>query len=122
MLQTSSALENLFAALARTSVTDALAFSRTYPDHGARQLLFERLVASVLEEHGSGQVAGRSASRAKELVSLPLTGVEEKWLNDYLSTGEGRKSRSAKAVVQMRQVVTGRQKELGAVVGVRAGR
>jgi hypothetical protein len=103
ILQTPEALELLFGALARTSVASALRFSRTYPEH-ARQQLFEKLVASVLEHP---QAAG---ARGKELVSLPLDGAEERWFQEYVGSGEGRKSKNAKAVAQMRQVVTGRHR------------
>lgn len=103
MLQTSEALELLFGALARTSVAAALQFSRTYPDH-ARQQLFEKLVASVLEHPDAVGLRG------KELVSLPFTGAEEKWFQEYLAVGDGRKSKNAKPVAQMRQVVTGRHR------------
>lgn len=100
VFKTSEALELLFGALARTSVTEALYFSRGYPEH-ARQQLFEKLVASVLdypEEVGP---------RGKELASLPLSGSEEKWLQEYL-VGDGKKSKNARLVAQMRQIVTGR--------------
>lgn len=103
VLQTSEALDLLFGALARTSVAEALHFSRARPE-AARQQLFERLVASVLEHP---QAAG---ARGKELVSLPLTAAEERWFQEYLAVGEGRKSKNAKAVAQMRQVVTGRHR------------
>jgi hypothetical protein len=103
VLQTSEALELLFGALARTSVTEALYFSRKYPDH-ARQLLFEKLVASVLEHPDA------VGARGKELVSLPLTADEEKWFQEYIAVGAGRKSKNAKPVAQMRQVVTGRHR------------
>ncbi|KAK4124628.1 hypothetical protein N657DRAFT_644873 [Parathielavia appendiculata] len=123
MLQTSEALELLFGALARTSVTSALRFSRAYPDH-ARQQLFEKLVASVLEHPQAGGARGR------ELVSLPLDRAEEKWFQEYIASGEGRRSKNAKVVAQMRQVVTGRHRGLIPVGGlggqgagaVRAGR
>ncbi|KAK3290713.1 nuclear pore complex assembly-domain-containing protein [Chaetomium fimeti] len=123
VLQTSEALELLFGALARTSVAEALYFSRARPEP-ARQQLFERLVASVLEHP---EAAG---ARGKELVSLPLTGAEEKWFQEYVAGGgEGRKSKNAKAVAQMRQVVTGRHRGPmpvgglgGQGTGVRAGR
>ncbi len=119
VLQTSAALELLFGALARTSVTEALYFSRTHPEH-ARQQLFVKLVASVLEHP---EAVG---ARGKELVSLPLTAAEEKWFQEYVTGSEGRKSNNAKAVVQMRQLVTGRQRGpipvLGGQGGVRAGR
>lgn len=103
VLQTSEALELLFGALARTSVAEALYFSRAYPAH-TRQQLFEKLVASVLEHP---EAAG---ARGKELVSLPLTGAEEKWFQEYVTGSEGKKSKNAKAVAQMRQLVTGRQR------------
>ncbi|KAK4131436.1 hypothetical protein BT67DRAFT_155632 [Trichocladium antarcticum] len=103
VLQTSSALELLFGAVARTSVTEALYLSRTHPAP-ARQQLFERLVAAVLEHP---QAAG---PRGKELVGLPLTGAEEEWFQDFVAVGEGRKSKNAKAVAQMRRLVTGRQR------------
>jgi hypothetical protein len=111
VLKTSEALELLFGALARTSVTEALYFSRTFPAH-ARQQLFEKLVASVLEHP---QAAG---ARGKELVSLPLAGAEEKWFQEYIAIGEGRKSKNAKAVAQMRQLVTGRHKGSIPAVGL----
>lgn len=121
-LQTSESLELLFGALARTSVTEALHFARTFPEH-ARRLLFEKLVASVLEHP---EAVG---ARGKELVSLPLSGAEEKWFQEYVAVGEGKKSKHAKAVAQMRQLVTGRHRgpiPVGGLGGqgaaVRAGR
>ncbi len=102
VFKTPEAFELLFGALARTNVTEALHFARAYPEH-TQQLLFERLVASVLQ-------ADSAAVRAKELVSLPLSGAEEKWLQEYLTVGEGKKSKNARLVVQMRQVVTGRHR------------
>lgn len=105
VLQTAAALELLFGALARTSVTEALYFSRAYPEH-ARQQLFEKLVASVLDHPEA------LGARGKELVSLPLTGAEEKWFHEYIAAGEGRKSKNAKPVAHMRQLVTGRQRDV----------
>ncbi|KAK0713055.1 nuclear pore complex assembly-domain-containing protein [Lasiosphaeria miniovina] len=95
------ALDLLFGALARTNVIEALYFLRAYPDH-IRQQLFERLVSSVLDHP---QAVG---PRGRELVSLPLSSAEEKWLQDYLTAGDGKKSKNAKPVTQMRQIVTGR--------------
>lgn len=122
VLRTSEALELLFGALARTSVTEALYFSRRHPER-ARQLLFERLVASVLEHP---EAVG---ARGRELVSLPLTGAEEKWFHDFVTAGDGRKSKNARPLAQMRQVVTGRARGpvpaaalAGQPAAVRAGR
>ena len=93
-------------------MTEALYFTRAgYPDT-ARQQLFERLVASVLDHP---DVVG---PRGKELVSLSLSGDEEKWLHDYLTVGDGRKSKNARLVMQMRQIVTGRNRGSGALHGL----
>ncbi|KAK0721449.1 nuclear pore complex assembly-domain-containing protein [Apiosordaria backusii] len=82
VLKTSESLELLFGALARTSVTEALYFSRKWPEQ-ARRGLFERLVGSVVDNGGEG-VGGR----ARELVSLPLEGVEEEWFNEFVGGRE----------------------------------
>lgn len=103
VFKTAEALELLFGALARTSVTEALYMSRRYPEH-ARQQLFERLVASVLDPSPADQ----AALRGKELASMPLDAAEEKWLQEYLAVGDGKKSKNARVVAQMRQIVTGR--------------
>ncbi|KAK3346728.1 nuclear pore complex assembly-domain-containing protein [Lasiosphaeria hispida] len=114
IFKSSEALELLFGALARTSVTEALYFSRGYPEH-ARQLLFERLVASVLDHPAA------VGPRGKELVSLPLSGTEEKWLQEYLTAGEGRKSKNSRLVAQMRQIVTGRGRGPAGLAGLTGG-
>lgn len=104
-LSTSAALSDLFEALARTSLIEAFYFSRTKLEP-ARQLLFQQLIKSVL---GGAKTA--IAARATELVSLPLDSVEERWFEDYLTAGEGRKLANAKDTVLMRKVVTGRHAE-----------
>ncbi|KAJ4387903.1 hypothetical protein N0V93_008506 [Gnomoniopsis smithogilvyi] len=105
-LQSSTALSALFEAMAQTSLTEAFYFSRTRPE-SARQLLFQQLIKSVLGGHGGSDIA----SRATELVSLPLDGAEEQWFIDYLTNGNGRRLRNAKDTVLMRRVVTGRHAE-----------
>jgi len=107
VLKTSEGLNALFAALAYTSVTDALTFSRRYPEP-AQQQLFQKLVASILER----------PERGKELVSSPLSGAEERWLQEYLTVGDGRKSKNARQIAQMRQVVTGRNRGPAALDGL----
>jgi hypothetical protein len=60
--------------------------------------------------------------RGKELASLPLAASEEKWLQEYL-VGEGKKSKNARLVAQMRQIITGRNIAPVALNGLaRAGR
>lgn len=93
----------MFGALARTSVTEALFFSRTYAE-STRQLLFERLISSVLDDRAVG------GARNKELVSLPLDGAEESWFNDYLTDGEGSKLKLAATTVETRRIITGRHR------------
>ncbi|KKY39839.1 hypothetical protein UCDDA912_g00154 [Diaporthe ampelina] len=102
VLRRPESLSLLFGALARTSLTEAFYFSRAHPEQ-TRQLLFEQLIASVLD--GSGHDV---ATRASELVSLPLDSAEELWFEEYLTSGGGRKLRKAKDTVLMRRVVTGR--------------
>lgn len=121
VLDDPSALEHLFEAMARTSLAEAFYFSRTHPEQ-TRRLLFEQLIASVLESAGSAE----TATRATELVSLPLDSAEERWFQEYLTSGDGRKLRKAKDTVLMRRVVTGRHesiadKDLGGQWGIVLG-
>jgi hypothetical protein len=102
VLKSSEAIGLFYAALAQTSLTDALFFSRKHHETVQRQL-FEKLLAPVLEEQAVNE-------RAKELVSLPLNTREDKWLQDYLATGEGRKSKHARPILELRNIVTGRQR------------
>lgn len=106
VLRRPESLSLLFGALARTSLTEAFYFSRVHPEQ-TRQLLFEQLIASVLE--GTGKDV---AARASELVSLPLDSAEEQWFEEYLTNGGGRKLRKAKDTVLMRRVVTGRHTDI----------
>jgi hypothetical protein len=101
--KTSEALDLLFGALVRTSITESLFFSRKYPEH-TRRLLFEKLVSSVLEEQGLG------GARSKELVGLPLDSFEEAWFQDYLTNGAGTKLKLAASTVETRQIMTGRHR------------
>ncbi|OAA65245.1 hypothetical protein SPI_02032 [Niveomyces insectorum RCEF 264] len=103
VLKTPEALELLFGAIARTDVTEALYFTRKLPAP-ARQQLFEQLVVSVLKDTGGHLDA---ASRAAELVSLPLHSDEEAWLRAFLAAGEGRKLKKAKDTLLMRKIVCG---------------
>ena len=102
VLKTSEALELLFGAMARTDVTAAFYFARQYPE-AAREQLFQQLVTSVLSEAGSQD----AATRAADLVSLPLDASEETWFREYLTTGDGRTHQRAKDTLTMRRVVTG---------------
>ncbi|OIW26607.1 hypothetical protein CONLIGDRAFT_481821 [Coniochaeta ligniaria NRRL 30616] len=103
VFKTSEALDLLFGALVRTSITESLFFSRKYPEN-TRRLLFEKLVSSVLEEQSLG------GARSKELVGLPLDGFEETWFQEYLTEGEGSKLKLAASTVETRQIITGRHR------------
>ncbi|KAK3952356.1 nuclear pore complex assembly-domain-containing protein [Pseudoneurospora amorphoporcata] len=104
----SEALELLFGALARTNVTEALDFSRRYPEW-TRQQLFEKLLASILEQ------PEKLGARGKEFVSAALTAEEESWFQEYLRRGEGRKSKGSGVLLRMRGVVTGRLSSIAAL-------
>ncbi|KAB5542451.1 nuclear pore complex assembly-domain-containing protein [Coniochaeta sp. 2T2.1] len=103
VFKTSEAPDLLFGALVRTSITEALFFSRKYAE-STRRLLFEKLVSTVLEDHALG------GARIKELVGLPLDSFEEAWFQEYLTEGEGSKLKGAATAVETRQIITGRHK------------
>jgi hypothetical protein len=96
-------LDLLFGALVSTNITEALFFSRKYPEH-TRRLLFEKLVSSVLLEESLG------GARSKELVGLPLDSFEETWFQEYLTNGEGSRLKLAASTVETRQIITGRHR------------
>ena len=60
--------------------------------------------------HGSSGGELR-ATRAVELIRLPLSDHEERWLEDYLTHGKGKNLYGAKDTVMMRRIATGRVKE-----------
>ncbi|KAH8888648.1 hypothetical protein GQ53DRAFT_749048 [Thozetella sp. PMI_491] len=103
VFKTADALDVLYGALAQTSIPEALYFSRAFPEHSRRQL-FEKLLTSALDDRGP---------RGKELVSLPFDAAEEKWFQEYLTTGDGRKSRNAATALELRGIVTGRASTKG---------
>ncbi|KAL6414389.1 hypothetical protein AUP68_00908 [Ilyonectria robusta] len=107
ILQTSAALELLFNAMARTSVSEALFYSRTHPTH-TRQLLFRQLVASVLEGRGGEEFS----NRASELAFLPLDSAEEGWFEEYLTTGNGKSHKKAKDTLLIRKIASDRFSEV----------
>jgi hypothetical protein len=67
-LTSTQALESLFSAIARTSVTEGFYFSRGQPEYAQRHM-FEMLIALVLNNSPQTTIADRSV----ELVNLPLT-------------------------------------------------
>jgi hypothetical protein len=107
ILKTSAALELLFDAMARTSVSEALFYSRTHPLH-TRELLFRQLVATVLE----GENGKEFSERASELAFLAFDPVEEQWFEEYLTTGNGKSHKKAKDTLLIRKIACDRFSEL----------
>ena len=103
-LKKSEAIEALFDALAASNVVAALEFSRQYPEP-VRVLLFQRLIASVLNQPASE--GNQPADRATELVSLPFDKAEEIWFQHYLARGEGKKLRNSGDTLLMRNIAMG---------------
>ncbi|KAJ2982372.1 hypothetical protein NQ176_g1431 [Zarea fungicola] len=107
ILKTSVAVELLFEAMSKTNITEALLYSRTFPDH-TREQLFQRLVASVLD----GSKGDVVTSQASELVFLPFDASEDAWFEDYLSNGDGRTLKRAKDMLLVRRIACDRFGEL----------
>jgi hypothetical protein len=97
-----SAIECLFSAMARTSVTEAFYFCRGQPEYAQRHM-FQMLIALVLNNSSPETVADRSV----ELVNLPFTSEEEAWFQDYLLNGDGRVLKKGKDTLMMRKIGTG---------------
>ncbi|CAI4215578.1 unnamed protein product [Parascedosporium putredinis] len=105
VLKTPQALTLVFDAMADSSVAQAFHYSRTYPEH-TRQLLFQRLITSVLDSP-AGDEAGQ---RGLELISLALDADEEAWFEEYLTTDLAKHKRARDTLV-MRRIVTGKLEE-----------
>ena len=106
-LRSSTAIELLFDAMAKTNVTEALLYSRTFPDH-AREQLFKRLVTAVLDSSQGDEIT----AQASELVFLPFDATEDALFEDYLSNGEGRSLRRAKDMLLVRRIACDKFEEL----------
>ncbi|KAF3068184.1 Protein ELYS [Trichoderma lentiforme] len=103
VLKTSKALELIFGAMAQTNVTEALLYSRTYPEH-AREQLFRQLIAETL--------GNKASEQAGELAFLPFDPTEEAWFEEYLSTGDGRNLKKAKDTLLVRKIASDRFDEI----------
>lgn len=112
-LTSPKAVENLFAAIAKTSVTEAFFFAREQSSYSHRNML-ESLIASVLQNSSQEHIA----DRATELIGLPFNAEEERWFEEYLSTGSGAGLRKGKDTVLMRRIATGRFQEAVTMKGV----
>ncbi|KAH6668112.1 nuclear pore complex assembly-domain-containing protein [Plectosphaerella plurivora] len=113
ILKSQEAIQLLFNAMAQTSVTEALTYTRAQPE-AAREQLFKQLISSVLEAAPSEE----TADRATELVGLALADAEEQWFEEFLSQGEGRRLKHSKDTLLMRKLATGRYSEVVREKGV----
>lgn len=113
ILKSQEAIELLFNAMAQTSVTEALSYTRSQPE-AAREQLLKQLIASVLEAAPSEE----TADRATELIGLSLDAAEEQWFEEFLSRGDGRRLKHAKDTLLMRKLATGRYTEVVREKGV----
>jgi len=102
-LTATGALESLFSAIVRASVTEAFYFCRSQSDYAHRHM-FEMLISLVLNNSPKRTVSDRSV----ELVNLPMTQEEEGWFEEYLCGGEGRSIRKGRDTVMMRRIGIGK--------------
>jgi hypothetical protein len=105
-IQAPRAIESLFLAIARTSVTEGFYFSRVQADV-ARRKIFEMLISLVLH----GPPGEKTAARGVELVNLPLDQEEEGWFEFFLTKGDGRGLKRARDTLMMRRIGTGKFSE-----------
>ena len=96
-------MEAFFDVLCHASISEAYQFSRARGENLHRNL-FRRLVRFVFTQL---QGAERE-SRSVELITLPLTEVEESWLEEYLGEEEGKNLQGAADTLTMRSIATGR--------------
>ncbi|KAH7369823.1 nuclear pore complex assembly-domain-containing protein [Rhexocercosporidium sp. MPI-PUGE-AT-0058] len=97
-----SAIECLFSAIARTSVTEAFYFARGQPQYAQRHM-FEMLISVVLNNSPKETIGDRSL----ELVNLPLSLEEDGWLEEYVLHGDGRNLKRGRDTLMMRKIGTG---------------
>ncbi|KKA31079.1 hypothetical protein TD95_004593, partial [Thielaviopsis punctulata] len=113
VIKSAQTLDILFDAMAKTSVSQALSYSRTHSET-TRELLFCQLIASVL--NGAGNPTG--ASRAVELVGSVFDECEEQWFEEFLTHGAGKSLKKSRDTLFMRKIATGRYQEAIAERGV----
>lgn len=108
VLKSPAAFEALLDAKARTNLFEAVLFARARPE-SMRELLFRRIITNVL----SGPKGDQKAERASELVALPLDPLEERWFEEFLTEGDGKRLKAAKDTLMMRRIATGRVSNAG---------
>lgn len=106
ILNSASALELLFDAMVRTSITEALLFSRTQPEH-TREVLFQRLLSVAL--------GGKHRDVSSEVAFLPFEDDEDTWFEEYLTNGDGRSLKKAKDTLLVRKIAGDRFEEMSQI-------
>lgn len=96
-------LEAYFLILCRASIIEAFYFSRTQGDLHHRAF-FEKLITFV----HSKSVGKVKATRAVELIGLPLDQKEEAWFTEFLAHGKGNMLSGATDTLIMSGIATGR--------------
>lgn len=108
ILKTNEALELLFDAMVRTNATEALLFSRTFPQH-TRELLFHQLAGTAFSTGRGDEIS----NQAGELLFFPFDKEEDQWLEEFLSSGDGRNLKRAKDMLLARRIACDKFAEVG---------
>lgn len=91
--------------MAKVNITEALLFSRSYPD-SAREILFRQLIKISLGEKKDGNTV-------EELAFLPLEPNEETWFEEFLTNGEGKSMKKAKDTLLVHKIANNRFQDAG---------
>ena len=101
-----AAIDVLFTAIVRTSVTEAFYFLRGQPSPQS-EAMFEKFLSIVIHE----PLGTNSAIRGTELINLPFSAEEEQKFEDYLISGAGKRVQRSRDFVMMRRIAMGRFSE-----------
>ncbi|MCJ1381909.1 hypothetical protein MMC17_005021 [Xylographa soralifera] len=105
-LASTKVLSAFFERSCKASLTEAFYFSRRRGPLQHHQL-FEQLITFV-HANSAGSVR---ASRALELIHLPLDDEEEQWFEEFLNEGKGTTLYGAKDTLMMRKIAKGQVRE-----------
>ncbi|MCJ1416908.1 hypothetical protein MMC32_003247 [Xylographa parallela] len=105
-LASTKVLLAFFERSCKASLTEAFYFSRRRGPLQHHQL-FEQLITFV-HANSAGSVR---ASRALELIHLPLDEEEEQWFEEFLNEGKGTTLYGAKDTLMMRKIAKGQVRE-----------
>ncbi|KAI9757042.1 MAG: hypothetical protein M4579_003611 [Chaenotheca gracillima] len=101
-LSSPKALDALYTALSRASITEAFYFARGHDEQTHCRLLEHLIHESLTFLRGEER-----ANRAVELINQPFTEEEEGWFIEYLTSGKGKTLHGANDTVMMRRIATG---------------